>query len=208
MRKALSLFTAVLLAGLPASAVNAQSSADTEICAADDKAAYSPEQRIAACTTLVEAFKDQPKELAGVLVNRGAVYYYVNKMPLAFADLDRAIALDPASARAFRERSNAYRTAGRLDRALADANEAIRLAPDDARMFDNRGNVFNNNRQYDRAIEDYNEAIRLDPSFAQAWRDRGAAHYFKQDYASAIKDYDEAIRLEPTSARSFRPIFL
>jgi hypothetical protein len=61
MRKTLPFFTAVLLAGLSASAVNAQSSADTEICAAEDKAAYSPEQRIAACTTLVETFKDQQK---------------------------------------------------------------------------------------------------------------------------------------------------
>jgi tetratricopeptide (TPR) repeat protein len=203
MRKALPFFTAVLLAGLSASAVNAQSSADTEICTADDKSATSPEQRIAACTTLVEVFKDQPKELAGVLVHRGAVYYFINRMPLAFADLDRAIALDPTNANALRERSNAHRTAGRLDRALTDANEAIRLAPDDAKMFDNRGNVFNNNRQYDRAIEDYNEAIRLDPSYAQAWRDRGVAYYFKQDYANAIKNYDEAIRLEPTSARAF-----
>ena len=118
MRIVLPFVAAVLLAGLSASAGNAQSSADTEICAADDKAAYSPEQRIAACTTLVEAFKDQPKELADVLVRRGAVYYFVNRMTLAFADLDRAIALEPANARAFRERSNAHRTAGRLDRAL------------------------------------------------------------------------------------------
>ena len=203
MRYALPLLAAVLLAAASASSVNAQSGADTGICAADDRSAYSPEQRIAACTTLVDTFRDQPKELAGVLVNRGAVYYFVNRMPLAFADLDRAIALDPANARAFRERSNAHRTAGRLDRALADANEAIRLAPDDAQAFDNRGNVFNNNRQHDRAIEDYDEAIRLDPGFAQAWRDRGVAYYFKQDYANAIRNYDEAIRLDPASARAF-----
>src|SRR5262245_49797055 len=106
MKRALPFLTAVLLAGLSASAVQAQSGADSEICAADDKAAYSPEQRIAACTTLVEAFKEQPKEQAGVLVKRGAVYYLVNRMPAAFADLDRALALDPANAGAWRERSN------------------------------------------------------------------------------------------------------
>src|SRR5687767_10863970 len=108
---ALPLITAFVFAGLSASAVNAQSSADTGICFADDKSATSPEQRIAACTALVDVFKDQPKALADVLVRRGAVYYFVNRMPLAFADLDRAVALDPASADAFRERSNAHRTA-------------------------------------------------------------------------------------------------
>src|SRR5262249_29209926 len=187
MRTVLPLLAAALLAGASVPSANAQSSADTEICAADDKSATSPEQRIAACTALIAASKHQPKELATVLVNRGAVYYYITRMPAAFADLARAIALDGDNARAFRERSNAHRTAGRLDRALADANEAIRLAPDDAHALDNRGNVFNNNRQYDRAIEDYDEAIRIDPNYAQAWRDRGAAYYFKQDYASAIK---------------------
>jgi len=203
MRSLPLLTAACLLAVFAAPEARAQTSPNADICAAADKSAYSPEQRIAACTALIEASKDQPSELVAALVNRGAVYFYVNKMPLAFADLDRAIALDPKNARAFREYSNSFRTTGRLDRALADANEAVRLDPNDAKAFDNRGNVFNNNRQYDRAIDDYNEAIRLDPKFSQAWRDRGAAFYFKKDYAKAIENYDEAIRLDPTSARAF-----
>ena len=72
---------------------------------------------------MIEAAKDAPKELAAALVNRGAAYWYMNKMPQAFADLDRAIALDPKNARAFRERSNRHRSAGRLDRALALIND-------------------------------------------------------------------------------------
>ena len=201
MRSLPFITSACLLAAFAVPGAKAQVSPNTDICAAADDSAYSPEQRIAACTTLIETSKDQPSELAAALVNRGSVYYYVNRMPLAFADLDRAIALDPKNSRAFRERSNSFRTTGRLDRALADANEAVRLDPNDAKAFDNRGNVFNNNRQYDRAIEDYNEAIRLDPKFSQAWRDRGAAYYFKKDYAKAIENYDEAIRLDPTSAQ-------
>src|SRR5690348_16748272 len=189
MRSLPLLTAAFLLVALAAPVAQAQLSPNADICAATDDSAYSPEQRIAACTALIEASKDQPAELVAALVNRGSAHYYVNRMPLAFADFDRAIALDPKNARAFRERSNSFRTTGRLDRALADANEAVRLDPSDAKSFDNRGNVFNNNRQYDRAIDDYNEAIRLDPKFSQAWRDRGAAYYFKRDYAKAIENY-------------------
>ena len=121
----------------------------------------------------------------------------------AFADLNRAIALDPNNARAFRERSNAYRSISKLDRALADASEAVRLDPRDAKAFDNRGDVFVDKGQYDRAIQDYDEALRLDPKLSLAFRDRGAAYYFNKDYERAIKDYDEAIKLDPRSDRAY-----
>ncbi|MGH6665908.1 MAG: tetratricopeptide repeat protein, partial [Pseudolabrys sp.] len=143
----------------------AQTSANNDICAADNDSAFSPEQRVAACTAVIADAKDAPQALSAALVNRGNASWYINKTKTAFADFDRAIALDPKNARAFRERSNAFRSVGRLDRALADANEAVRLDPTDAKAFDNRGNVFNNNRQYDRAIADYGEAVRLDPKF-------------------------------------------
>src|SRR5487761_2345055 len=188
MRCPMPLLATVCLLAAIAAPAQAQSSANAEICAADDASAFSPEQRIAACAALV---------------NRGAAYWYVNKMKAALDDLDRAIALDPKNARAFRERSNANRTSGRLDRALSDANTAVRLDPNDPKAFDFRGNVFNNNRQYDRAIEDYNEALRLAPKYAQALMDRGVANYFKQDYQAAIKDYDESIKLNPKHARAF-----
>jgi tetratricopeptide (TPR) repeat protein len=203
MRCSMPLLATVCLLAAIAAPAQAQSSANAEICAADDASAFSPEQRIAACTALIEAAKDKPQDLAAALVNRGAAYWYVNKMKAALDDLDRAIALDPKNARAFRERSNANRTSGRLDRALSDANTAVRLDPNDPKAFDFRGNVFNNNRQYDRAIEDYNEALRLDPKYAQAFMDRGVANYFKQDYQAAIKDYDESIKLNPKHARAY-----
>ncbi len=178
----------------------AQGDANAEICSGDNDSVFSPEQRISACTALIDANKGSPQELAALLVSRGAIYWFNRNTSHAIADLDRALALDPKNARAYRERSNAFRSSGRLDRALADANEAIRLDPEDAEAFDNRGNVFNNNRQYDRAIADYNEALRLKPHFAQALLDRGAAHYFKAEYTAAIADYDEALKLDPKRA--------
>jgi tetratricopeptide (TPR) repeat protein len=200
----IQVFAAVVVAGaLAGTPAGAQGSTNADICASTDDAAYSPEQRIAACGALTDALKEQPKALADALVNRGRIYWYINKTQTAFADLNRAIALDPSNARAFRERSNAYRTAGNLDKALADANEAVRLDPDNAQGFDYRGNVFNNNHQDDRAIADYSEAIRLAPNDAQAFMDRGVAYYFKKDYQSAIKDYDAAIRLDPKKSRAY-----
>ena len=192
-----------LLAALAASPAAAQGDANAAVCATDDDSAFSPEQRIAACNALIKAARNAPKEVADALVNRGQAAWYADKMKQAFADLDRAIALDPNNARAFRERSNAYRSIGKLDRALADASEAVRLDPRDAKAFDNRGDVFVDKGQYDRAIQDYDEALRLDPKLSLAFRDRGAAYYFNKDYERAIKDYDEAIKLDPRSDRGY-----
>jgi tetratricopeptide (TPR) repeat protein len=204
MRRTVLLAAAGLITLLGGSPSNGQSNANAAICAAGDDSAQSPEQRIAACTALIEAGKDAPApELSALLTNRAAAYWYIDKMKQAFADLDRAIALDPKNARAFRIRARGDRLNGRLDKALADANMAVRLDPNSAESFDVRGNVFNNNGQYDRAIDDYNEALRLDPKFAQGFLDRGVAHYFKGDMQSAIKDYDESIKLNPRRARSF-----
>ena len=106
MRRLTTLLAALCLLAAALPPAKAQSTANADICAATDSSAVTPEQRIAACSALVEASKDAPVELSALLVNRGAAYWYINKMSQAFADLDRAIALDPKNARAFRERSN------------------------------------------------------------------------------------------------------
>ncbi len=117
MRSIFPLLAAGLLVVLAAPPALAQEGAKAEICAAGDDSAQSPTQRIAACNALIEASKDD-KELSRLLTNRGRAYWYVNKMKQAFADLDRAIALDAGNARAHRERAEANRTAGHLDHAL------------------------------------------------------------------------------------------
>ena len=192
-----------LLAALAASPARAQGDANATVCAADDDSAFSPEQRMAACDAVIKTAANAPKAVAAALVNRGRAAWYANQMKQAFADLDRAIALDPNNARAFRERSIAWRSSGALDRALADASEAVRLDPKDAKAFDTRGDVLVNKGKYDRAIQDYDEALRLDPKLSLGFRDRGAAYYFNKDYERAIKDYDEAIKLDPRSDRAY-----
>jgi len=47
----------------------------------------------------------------------------------ALADLNRAIELDPADARALTSRANTYRLMKRYDEALADLSQAIELEP-------------------------------------------------------------------------------
>src|ERR1700743_3123328 len=114
----LSRVVLCLLAAVAASPAAAQGNANAAVCAADDDSAFSAEQRIAACDALIKAAPNAPKQAADALVNRGRAAWYANRTTQAFADLNRAIALDPGNARAYRERANAYRSAGQPDRAL------------------------------------------------------------------------------------------
>ena len=60
-----------LLAAFAGSPAGAQGNANATVCAADDDSAFSPEQRIAACSALIKAARKAPKEVADALVNRG-----------------------------------------------------------------------------------------------------------------------------------------
>jgi tetratricopeptide (TPR) repeat protein len=199
--------TASIISILGATVAQAEPSrggtSNADICASTDDDAFPPQRRIEACGALIDTLKDQPAAQAAALVNRGTIYWYIDKPQPALTDFDRAIALDPHNERAFRERSNTYRTMGRLDKALPDANEAVRLDPNDAQAFEKRGDVFFDNKQYDRAIADYNEALRLGPNDSLAYMDRGAAYYSKSDFQSAIADLNEAIKLDPKNARAY-----
>ena len=203
MRRSIPLLaTACLLAAFAAPA-QAQSNANADICAADDDSAFSPEQRIAACTALIEAAKDRPQDLAAALVNRGAAYWYANKMQRAFADLDRAIALDPKNARAFRERSNANRSSGRLDRALATPTRRCGSIPTTRKPSTSAATcstTTGNTTAPSRTITKRCGSIRNSrkPSWIAA-----SPIISRQDYQAAIKDYDESIKLNPKHARAY-----
>jgi tetratricopeptide (TPR) repeat protein len=107
----------------------------------------------------------------GVSEEKKAVY------DRAIADFTQAIRLDPANAKAYKERGDAYAGKGDLDRAIANYNQAIRLDPTYAAAYRNRGTAYYSKGENDKDIADYNQAIRLDPNDAMAYNNRGGAFF-------------------------------
>ena len=79
----------------------------------------------------------------------------------AIGDLDRAIKLNPASSRAYKNRGDAYRGKGDLDRALADLDQAIKLEPELVPAFTIRGLVHQAKGDRDLATADFSKALSL-----------------------------------------------
>ena len=81
----------------------------------------------------------------------------------AFADLNRAIELDPRSALAFAYRAVIYKLSGQTDVGVKDAETAEKLDPDGAEVLWAKGEIEEAQGRTEQAIADYKKAVALQP---------------------------------------------
>ncbi len=187
----------LLAAGLSAPPALAD---DAATCRNDNAAS---DQRIEACTRLIQAKKSVDKSLAPVFTKRGLSYYRKSDYDRAIADCNEALRLDPQFAEAFTVRGDSYLWKGDYDRAFSDLNEGVRLAPKAAWTFNDRGRAYEEKGDYDRALGDFNKAIELDPKFSWPLGNRANVYRLKGDPDRAIKDSTAAIQLAPKYSDGF-----
>ncbi|MFN8421685.1 MAG: tetratricopeptide repeat protein [Anaerolineae bacterium] len=85
----------------------------------------------------------------------------------ALAELDKAIALDSASAYQFVNRGDVRRQLMDWEGAIADFSKAVALAADSVTIFYERGRAYRMQRKLVKAAEDFNQVIELNPSEPQ-----------------------------------------
>jgi tetratricopeptide (TPR) repeat protein len=202
----------VLAPAAPPQAQTAQSQGEAWC---NGKNSASADQRIVACTALIESDKLTAQYRAMAFKLRGNGYFAKQQYDLALRDYDQAIRLNPTDAISYWNRGKVFNVKGRYDRALQEYDQAIKLNPGFSQAFFSRAvtyqskatwdfDAYLNEGQYeDRAIEDYSEAIRLDPK-SYAYDNRGTVYSLKRQYEQAIANYNEAIRLDPDSVRYLR----
>jgi tetratricopeptide (TPR) repeat protein len=168
-------------------------------CANRDNA-FPADTVINACTALINAGRETPKNLAAAHNNRCLALNNKKAPERALSDCDQAIRLDPAYENAYVNRGATHYNMRDYDRAIADYSQALRLDPNDAIAFNDRGNIWRSKGDEDRAIADYEAAIRLNPNYSYPYNGRANAWRAKGDIERAILDYDQAIRLNPAYA--------
>jgi tetratricopeptide (TPR) repeat protein len=167
-------------------------------CAGADNAPV--DQRIAACTAVLQSGAETPQSLALAFTNRGHAYRIKGDYPRALQDFNGAIRRVPNLAAAFNGRGLTWGAMHDHDRAVADFDEAIAHAPIFAVAFVNRANVYRTTGRADEAMRDYDEALRLDPTLVFGYLSRGRAHRVGGNVERALADFDEAIRLKRDNA--------
>src|SRR6266567_2808458 len=159
--------------------------------------AFSPTQRVDACTALIESGRVFGRGLGWAYESRCAAYNDGKASDYAIADCTQAILREP-TARGYSNRGNAYYVKGDNDNAIADYSQATRLNPKDATAFNNRGNAYYANGDHERAIADYNQVIQIDPNNARSHLKRGLANLYLGASAKAQADLNQASALDPS----------
>lgn len=149
---------------------------------------------IDSCNTLLEYTPD----FAAVLAFRGKANWEIGNSSEAFADLNRAIELDPKDIfDALPKRGEAYLESDQYIEAIADFNRAITIDPENPQTFVLRGMAYAALKQDVEALADFDQAIKIDQNNAVALWARCNAYYKVGRYAEALADVDLAIRTAP-----------
>jgi tetratricopeptide (TPR) repeat protein len=148
----------------------------------------TPEQRLAACTRLIEADGRSKADLSTFYLHRGIAHRLTGKYDRAIKDYEQAIRLDPDNAQAHHSRGTVYYLRGQFDRVIKDADRATALDPKYAIAYEQRGLAFYRKGQIDRAIAEFDKTIELLPKRALALYARGVALRRKGQAARGAAD--------------------
>lgn len=179
----------------------AEDSQDWKMCAG--KLSTPNDQRLAACTTIIDAGNEPPPNLALAYCNRAIADDQKGDLDRAMADLDEAVRLDTEEYTSLTCRGYQYHYRRDFDRAIADYDKAISSNAGRPEAFTARGNAYRAKGDLDHAIADYSAAIQRSPTDALALYARGSAYLVRKDLDLAIADLSDAIKLDPGMSAAY-----
>jgi tetratricopeptide (TPR) repeat protein len=142
-------------------------------------------------------------EISTVYVEQGMDFYNHKDFTGAIEKFTKAIEADPANARAYLQRSQAYLATDETDKALSDLTQAINLDPENADAYILRSSVYFLKKEYGKVIDDCDRALELTPKEHSVFFIRGAAYAEMQKYDQALDDLNQAIDLDPNPDGDF-----
>jgi|GEM_PF-6527953 len=194
------LAIAIALVAIAGSA-SAQGAGDDRLAnTCTSQAPGGPEEKIAACTTLIGQETPGSERLAILYSSRGAAWRQKGDLDRAIADHDKAIQLQPDAALLYFNRAITWQSKEQSTRAMADFSAAIQRAPKFVIAYRGRGDLLYLQADYANAIKDYDAALRLRPRDAIALVKRGLSKWQLGDEQGGKSDLSVAMRLDPVTA--------
>lgn len=121
----------------------------------------------------------------------------------AITACNRALALYPDFAEAYKTRGLARRKLGQIPEAIADYDEARRLQPEDAQIWHFRAGAVRYHRRYDEAIQNLEEALRLNPEYLDALLTLSTIHLENRDPERSLATINRALEIKNDYAEGY-----
>jgi tetratricopeptide (TPR) repeat protein len=157
----------------------------------------SSEDRIAACTAMIDSEPAPLQRLIWARFRRAEAYLKKGEFDLAIADYDQVVQQFPDNVFARMARAYAHCRQGNFAASLRDYEEVIRLQPQNAAGYLGRASTHMSAGNPDEAIADYAKAMNLHPDNVRAFLGRAAAYGMKEDLDLALADCNRAIEISP-----------
>lgn len=166
-----------------------------------DNLKADPDERIPACTRLIESGRKDP-DLGAIYHVRANVWYLKGNFDNAIADYKNAVNHNPKLFSALQGLGNSHFRKGEFLLAIKAFSDALAVEkksnlPPSAELYNNRGLAQLNIGEFSSAVRDFGEAVKVDPKFASAYNNRGIAYSEYKQFEPAIKDFTKAIELNP-----------
>jgi tetratricopeptide (TPR) repeat protein len=190
---------AIVAAGLATPAV-ADVAEDLRSC---DGGNQPREERVDACTRLIDAGDRTAAELIWIHDRRGDLLYGLQSYDAALADYLVVAELDPGNWEPYAAQGLTLLQLRRDAESVAAYDRAIELNPRVAFNYYRRGLAYRLLDQPDLALADYDQAIQLDPNLAVALLGRGRLHLDQGRLDEALADFSVVLDLSPYNARTY-----
>jgi len=172
---------------------------DRAICADADRSA---DERIEACTRLVESDALDAADRAEAQAMRGAAHYDADAVTPALRDFEAALRLDENNARALEGRAEILLSSGQLDAAEPLVNRLLAMDSPPPNALRMKGDIALQRGEFTDAIEHFDDAIAADGRLALAYARRARAKERLGDANGARADYSSAIQLDGALAEA------
>ena len=161
------------------------------------------QKRIHALTQQLEQLKSTNAQLsftASDYVGQGNALYFDNRFEEAIASYDKAIQMEPDSAKAWFSRGAALAKLQQYEEAIAAYDRATQLKPDVAEAWFGQGIAQAKLQQLEAAVLSYDRATQLKPDLVLAWIGKARCYALQGNHEAAWEDLQQAIGLNPDKA--------
>jgi len=134
---------------------------------------------------------------AGSYLLAASAEYEAGRLDSALVQVDRAIGLDPALAKAFKLRGDIRQHQRDFDGAMDDYRSSEKLDKSNPRLYVSRSALHITEGNAKGGLRDADKALALDENDADAWYNRGWALYQGGDLDAALKSVRKALDVHP-----------